>query len=96
MICAHSHRLVHVFGSLKDHYGVNNNDHNHILLYSKFKSCCSAVQERQADNTVQNEEVAKRRKKNFKATKTVRIVVGLLVTSWGLAKSSLAQGVDTG
>ncbi|XP_078365592.1 beta-1 adrenergic receptor-like [Oculina patagonica] len=34
------------------------------------------------DHTLQNEDAAKRRKKNFKAAKTVSIVVGLFVVCW--------------
>ncbi|XP_078362140.1 adenosine receptor A2a-like [Oculina patagonica] len=34
------------------------------------------------DNTLQNQEAVKRRKRNFKAAKTVSIVVGLFVVCW--------------
>ena len=43
----------------------------------------AAVQSRQiTDNTLQRQDSVKRRKKNFKAAKTVSIVVGLFVVCW--------------
>ena len=43
----------------------------------------AAVQSKRiTDNTLQNQDAVKRTKKNFKATKTVSIVIGLFVVCW--------------
>jgi hypothetical protein len=55
-----------------------------IIIFCSIRILkAAAVQSRPiTDNTLQNQDAVKRRKRNFKAAKTISIVVGLFVVCW--------------
>ena len=55
-----------------------------LIIFCSIRNLNAAsIQSRHiAINTVQNQDAVKRKKKNFKATKTISIVVGLFVICW--------------
>ena len=55
-----------------------------IIIICSIRNLKAAAEQSKniADNTLQNEDAVNRGKRNFKAAKTVSIVVGLFVVSW--------------